>query len=217
MKKIILSSFVVLGLGMSAQSCVTPGEKTAIGGGIGAGVGAGIGAIIGNQSGKAGKGAAIGGVIGGVLGGTIGNRLDKQKRELEALEQVEEARRTEQGLVAKLKGDILFATGSSSLRGPAQSNISQIASIMSKYPENVITIEGHTDSTGSDRTNMSLSQKRANSVKQQLVAGGIPSATIMTVGKGETSPTADNTTNQGRQQNRRVEMHIAVDASKVPQ
>ncbi len=217
MKKLLLISGVMFSLSVGTQSCVTPGKGTAIGGGVGAGIGAGIGAIIGHQSGKKGKGAAIGAAVGGLLGGTVGNRLDKQKRELEALEQVEEARRTENGLVAKMKGDILFGSGSSSLKGKAQYNVQEIAAIMAKYPENVITVEGYTDSTGANSFNQSLSQKRASAVRATLINSGIPASTVSAIGKGESNPVADNATSQGRQQNRRVEMHISVDPAKVPQ
>lgn len=193
--------------------CSSAGKNTAVGAGVGAAAGAAIGAIVGHQSGDRGKGALIGAAIGGGLGGLVGNRLDKQKKELE---KIAETKRTEQGLVSKLKSDILFDSGKSALKPAATQNLSKMAEVMKKYPENVLTVKGYTDSTGSPARNRQLSEERAAAVKSRLVAGGIPSDTISVVGMGQDSPVADNATNEGRAMNRRVEIEIAVDESKVP-
>ena len=200
-------------LSFSIVSCTTPGKRTAIGAGAGVAVGAGLGAIIGNQSGNSGGGALIGAALGGALGGTIGNRLDRQAKELEA---VAETRRTEDGIVSKLKSDILFDTGKSTLKAGAVENIHQMASILKKYPENVIAVKGYTDNTGTVKVNAPLSERRAEAVRSQLVAGGVPSTTVSTVGMAAAAPIADNKTAEGRSQNRRVEVEITVDPSKVP-
>lgn len=203
----------ILALAIAASGCETAGKNTAIGAGVGAAAGAGLGAIIGHQSGNRGKGAAIGAALGGALGGTVGYRMDKQKKELE---KIAETKRTEQGLITKLKSDILFDSGKADLKPAATSNLSQMAAIMKKYPENVLTIKGYTDSTGSAQLNKTLSEQRANAVKNQLVAGGIPADTISTVGMGPENPIGDNKTAEGRSQNRRVEVEVTVDESKVP-
>lgn len=179
----------------------------------GAGIGAAAGGVIGAVAGK-GKGAVIGAVIGGGLGALAGSRMDKQARELE---KVAETKRTEQGLVTKLKSDILFDTGKAELKPEAKSKLQEMAEIMKKYPENVLTVNGYTDSTGSDTVNEILSDKRAKSVKQTLVAAGLPSPVIGTAGLGPTNPVASNQTSSGRQQNRRVEIEVTVDESKIPQ
>ena len=197
----------------SIVSCTTPGKKTAIGAGAGVAVGAGLGAIIGHQTGNGGGGALIGAALGGALGGTIGNRLDKQAKELEA---IAETRRTEDGIVSKLKSDILFDTGKSNLKAGAVGNLQQMAGILKRYPENVIAVKGYTDSTGSVKVNAPLSERRADAVRAQLVAGGVPSTTVSTVGMADAAPIADNKTAAGRSQNRRVEVEITVDPSKVP-
>ena len=145
--------------------CADAGKKTAIGAGAGAAVGAGLGMIIGHQSGNRGKGAAIGAALGGALGGGIGLRLDKQAAELA---RIAETKRTENGIITKLKSDITFASGSSNVK--AQQNIQQIAQIIAKYPENVVKVIGHTDSTGSDAFNQTLSQQRADSVRSIMTA-----------------------------------------------
>jgi outer membrane protein OmpA-like peptidoglycan-associated protein len=183
------------------------------GAGIGAAAGAIVGGIIGNQSGNRNRGAMIGAALGGSIGGVAGARMDKQAKELQ---RVAETKRTDQGLVTKLKNDILFDTGKSDLKPQALNNIKQMAAIMKKYPENILTINGYTDSTGTQEINEELSLKRAEAVKSALVANGLPSDTISVQGKGPADPVADNTTATGRMKNRRVEIQVTVDESKIP-
>ena len=88
--------------------------------------------------------------------------------------------------------------------------LEKISAILKKYPENRITVIGHTDSTGSNSTNQALSESRASSVKSIMVANGVPAQHVQVVGAGESSPVADNTTKAGRAQNRRVELQITM-------
>ncbi len=219
-KPFFLAQTTTLKLGLTlaltlvlTNGCSSEMKNTQKGTAIGAGAGAVAGAIIGNQSGNNKKGALLGGVLGGAAGSIIGNRLDKQAKELD---RIAETKRTEDGLVTKLKSDILFETGKAELKPEATANLQQMATIMKKYPENVVTIKGYTDATGSDQTNQALSKRRATAVKAVLVANELPAATISTEGLGEDSPIADNTTPSGRQQNRRVEIEVAADATKIP-
>jgi len=195
------------------SACESAGKNTAVGAGVGAAVGAGLGMVIGHQTGNRGKGAAIGAALGGGLGATVGLRMDKQAKELA---KIAETKRTEHGLVAKLKSDILFDSGKAELKPAANANLAKMASIIKKYPENVLTIKGYTDSTGSPATNKALSESRATAVQQQLVAGGVPANTISVVGMGPEAPIGDNKTPAGRSANRRVEVEITVDETKVP-
>ncbi len=213
MKKqaLILSTLVTIALG--STGCQNAGKKTAAGAGIGAAAGAAVGAIIGHQTGNRAGGALVGAALGGGLGGVVGNRLDKQAKELE---QIAETRRTDQGVITKLKSDILFDTGKAQLKTAATDNLTKMATIMKKYPENVLTVKGYTDSTGSKSINTKLSEQRANAVKQQLVAGGVPANTITVVGMADANPVASNDTADGRAQNRRVEIEIVADESKLP-
>ncbi|MBC7714531.1 MAG: OmpA family protein [Rhizobacter sp.] len=204
-KSIIALSAIVMLLGGCASS---ENKNTYRGAGIGAAAGGVLGAVVGK-----GKGAAVGAVIGGAMGGLVGRRMDKQAKELEA---IAETKRTEQGLITKLKSDILFDTGKSDLKPQAKSNLSEMAGIMKKYPENVLAINGYTDNTGSAAINESLSDRRANAVRDQLVASGMPATVMTSYGRGPASPIADNSTAAGRQQNRRVEIEVTVDQSKVP-
>lgn len=191
------------------SGCASSEKKNAYRGtAIGAVAGGALGAVVGKET-----GAIIGAGLGGIAGGVIGGRMDKQARELK---QVAETKRTEQGLVTKLKSDILFDTGKAELKPEAKNNLDQMAGIMKKYPENILTINGYTDNTGSLAVNETLSEKRANAVKNQLLAAGMPASVMSSYGKGPSSPIADNSSVAGRRQNRRVEIEVTVDESKVP-
>lgn len=139
--------------------------------------------------------------------------MDKQAKELAA---VAETKRTEEGIVTKLKSDILFDTGQATLKPQAKANLSQMAGIMKKYPENVLTVNGYTDNTGGSKVNEALSTKRAEVVRQSLIENGMPASTIKAQGWGPSKPVASNDSADGRQKNRRVEIEIAADPSKVP-
>lgn len=211
MKKTI--TLVITAAALMFSSCASDQKNTAKGAGIGAAAGAALGAIIGHQSGNRAQGAAVGALLGAGIGGYAGHRMDQQAKELE---KIAETKRTEQGLVTKLKSDILFETGKADLKPQAKANLKEMATIMKKYPENVLAVKGYTDATGSDKTNQTLSQKRADAVRAELTANGMPTATISTAGLGPANPIGDNTTAAGRKQNRRVEIEVTVDESKVP-
>jgi outer membrane protein OmpA-like peptidoglycan-associated protein len=196
--KILTAGAVALALG----ACGTAGKRTAIGAGAGTAAGAGIGALLGGK-----KGALIGAGVGAVAGGSVGLYLDKQKKELE---QVAETKRTENGLLVEMKGDILFDSGSSALKPDAVERLTQVGDILAKYADDRVRIEGHTDSQGAVAFNEELSMKRADSVKRVLVGRGVQEKQIMVLGLGESRPLADNSTAPGRAQNRRVELHIDV-------
>lgn len=200
-------------LSLLLSSCASENKNMAKGAGIGAAAGAVVGAVIGHQTGRRNEGALIGAALGGGIGAHAGHRMDQQAKELE---KIAETKRTEQGLVTKLKSDILFDTGKADLKAGAKDNLAKMATIMKKYPENVLTVKGYTDNTGSTTINESLSQKRAEAVKNQLIATGMPTNVIATQGLGPAQPVAVNTTKEGRQQNRRVEIEVTVDESKVP-
>lgn len=207
----------VVAVGMAfaifATGCATENKKTTQGAGIGAAIGAVAGAVIGHQTGRRNEGALIGAALGGAVGGSVGYRLDKQQKELD---KIAETKRTEQGLITKLKSDILFDTGKADLKAGAKTNISQLAAIMKKYPENILTIKGYTDITGNQQVNNPLSEKRAQAVRNALVADGIPAGTVTAIGMGSANPVDTGTSKEALAKNRRVEIEITVDESKVP-
>jgi outer membrane protein OmpA-like peptidoglycan-associated protein len=132
----------------------------------------------------------------------------KQAEELQRQIAELNAKATDRGLVVTL-GDLLFETNKSELKGGAASNLSKLSAFLTQYPDRTVTIEGHTDSVGPDDYNLSLSQRRANSVQQFLIAQGIASNRLTASGKGENFPVASNDSGSGRQMNRRVEVIIA--------
>jgi outer membrane protein OmpA-like peptidoglycan-associated protein len=211
-KKISLT--LILG-SLILTSCQTAQENpnAAKGTGLGAAAGAIVGAVIGHQSGNREKGALIGAALGAGAGGVIGHRMDKQQKELA---KIAETQRTEQGLITKLKSDILFDTGQSDLKPAAKENINQLAAIIKKYPENVLTIKGYTDDTGSSKINLPLSERRAQAVRNQLVSAGVPANTTTSLGMGSENLIDVAKTKDARAKNRRVEIEITVDQSKVP-
>lgn len=203
------SNILIFGFCLVFAGCATSGRNNTLGGtGIGVAAGAGLGAIIGHQSGNRDKGALIGAAVGGLLGAGVGDYLDKQARELA---QVAETKRTENGIITNLKGDILFSSGKYELKSGAKTNIAKIGEILAKYPEDIVNVIGHTDSDGGNESNASLSKKRAQSVYDQLVRAGVPGKRIQIEGMGEMRPVASNATIDGKAKNRRVELMITVD------
>jgi outer membrane protein OmpA-like peptidoglycan-associated protein len=103
----------------------------------------------------------------------------------------------------------MFDINSSALKPGAYDEINRVANVLQQYPQTSLTIAGHTDSTGSEEYNLQLSQRRADAVKNALMAQGVSAARMNTIGYGESNPIADNSTEHGRQLNRRVEIRIA--------
>jgi outer membrane protein OmpA-like peptidoglycan-associated protein len=210
------NSVVVLLLLTFTVSCASSGDndKTQKGAAAGAAAGAVAGAVIGNQSGNNRTGAVVGGVAGAVIGAAIGRRMDQQEKELRQIEGVEVTRPSEGEIEVRMTSDILFDVDSSALRPESRSTLRDLASTFSRYSDiNVIEVAGHTDSTGSDSHNDNLSQNRAGSVRNYLVEQGVPSSRIVARGFGERQPKAGNGTPEGRQLNRRVEIHIRAQES----
>jgi outer membrane protein OmpA-like peptidoglycan-associated protein len=195
-----------------AFACATtdtdPNKKTKRGATIGAIIGGVAGAIIGNQSGKNRTGAVIGAAAGAAVGAAVGHRMDKQEQELRQIEGVEVTRPSEGEINVQLTNDILFDFNSSALRPSSQSTLNDLADNFRQYPDNLLDIEGHTDSVGSEEYNQRLSEQRAANVADYLIARGVSASNVTVYGYGELRPKASNDTPEGRQLNRRVEIHI---------
>ncbi len=173
----------------------------------GAAGGAATGAVVGGALGG-GKGAAIGAITGAVAGGAAGHILDRQAAELKAKDA--DATRTANGILVKLKEDLLFETGSDVLKPDAVKELASFAEVLRKYPQDRIQILGFTDSTGPETYNEGLSTRRAEAVRRVLIANGLKENQAMAIGMGEQDPVASNATVEGRAKNRRVELHIAL-------
>jgi outer membrane protein OmpA-like peptidoglycan-associated protein len=213
MKKIsilgISSLFLLASLFTSCESLKNT-NKTQRGAGIGAGAGALIGAIIGNNTklGTAG-GALIGAAVGGGTGALIGNKMDKQARQIDQALPGADVERVGEGIRLVLNENaVRFDTGKATLTSKAQANLDKLVPVFKEYADTNIEIYGYTDITGSPEFNLTLSQKRAESVKNYLSSKGLVSSRFKTTGKGIADPIATNDTAAGRTQNRRVEFAI---------
>ncbi len=196
-------------------ACTTPGKKTAIGAAAGTAIGAGAGALISKATGgSATEGAIYGGAAGLVTGGLIGNYYDKQAKELA---KIAEVTKTENGIVVTLKNDILFDTGSAVLSEASQKTLIDLNRVLKKYPENIILVKGHTDSTGTAAYNQTLSEKRAKAVYDFILENGLKTSSLSYKGYAATQPVASNNTAEGRAKNRRVELSITANKKLVEQ
>jgi len=214
MKRIAIKNvavFLVLSLivGCGAVQNANKKQKGAV---IGATGGAVIGGVIGNNVGKGNTvlGAIIGGVVGGVAGGYIGDRMDRQAERIEEEVPGAEVKRVGEGINVTFNEDagVYFDTNKSNVKGTSAETLNRLAGIFKEYPNSVILVEGHTDSAGPEDYNMTLSQQRAQSVTNYLVGQGIDSNRFTTKWYGENQPKADNSTTEGKAQNRRVELGI---------
>jgi outer membrane protein OmpA-like peptidoglycan-associated protein len=133
----------------------------------------------------------------------------KAQRALESLQKIASVKEEARGTVITLSGEVLFVTGKSELLPAARDRLSEVAkAILDGGDDRTITVEGHTDSRGSDESNMKLSQARADAVRSYLVSLGVKPETIVAQGRGEAQPVGSNDTPEGRANNRRVEIVI---------
>ncbi len=189
-------------------SATDPNRKAKQGAAVGAAAGAVAGAVVGHQSGSKGTGAAIGAAVGAGVGGAVGHRMDKQQAELERVEGIEVARTADDQIAVTISGDILYDVDSSTLRPSALTTLGDMSDVLADYPDTMIQVSGHADSSGSEAHNQDLSIRRAQSVSSYLSSRGVALSRIESVGYGETSPRESNETAEGRQLNRRVEIRI---------
>lgn len=212
-RKITVVALAVTMIGFTGCEAVKNTNKTQRGAGIGAAAGAVLGGILGNNIGSkdnAVLGAVLGGVVGGAAGGIIGNRMDKQAKKIEEELPGAEVKRVGEGIsvVFDEESGVKFATNKAELTTASKTTLDKLADVFKEYPNSNIMIDGHTDSSGDDAYNMTLSQKRAQSVSSYLVSKGLDSGRFTTSWHGETQPKHDNATAEGRAKNRRVELGI---------
>lgn len=213
-----MSYVLILSLLMGCKA-VQNANNAQKGGAIGAAGGAVIGGVIGNNVGKGNTalGAIIGAVVGGAAGGYIGSRMDRQAERIEEEIPGAEVQRVGEGINVTFTQDagVYFDTNKSDVKGTSAETLDKLAAIFQEYPKSNILVEGHTDSAGPEDYNWNLSQQRAESVTQYLVARGITQSRFTTKWYGETQPRATNETTEGKAKNRRVELAIvASDALK---
>lgn len=212
LRKPLVNALAVAGLTLALLAgCATtsnpddPYAKTKKGAMIGAAAGAVAGLFVGDGE----LDEVLGGAaVGAGLGAGVGVYMDKQQQELEEIESAEVERLDEETLRVSFDSDILFGVDSSVLSNSSRDSLDEFATVMQEYPKTAILVQGHTDSTGSEEHNQSLSERRARSVQSHLSLRGVDDTRMNSIGYGEGYPVADNTTPDGRQQNRRVEILV---------
>ena len=212
MKKLMIGA-MALATPVALTACTTTdpytGEKkvsnTAKGAGIGAAAGGVIGAIAGDD-----EAAIAGAAAGALIGGGIGQYMDRQEQELrrELASTGVRVQRNGDNIRLIMPGNITFASAQSSVRPEFQPTLNAVARVLDKYDQTNVLVEGHTDNVGADQMNLDLSIARAESVGNYLAAQGVSVPRIRALGYGETQPIAQNATDEGRQQNRRVEIQL---------
>lgn len=177
---------------------------------IGAAAGAVAGLITGDSSMERKKRALVGAGLGALAGAGVGNYMDRQEAKLRAeLERTGvSVTRVGDNITLNMPGNITFATNSADLNASFFEVLNSVSLVVNEFNQTVIEVAGHTDSTGSDQYNQQLSERRASAVAAYLGTRNVRADRIITVGMGEARPVASNDTEQGRQQNRRVELTL---------
>lgn len=208
---IVLGTFIL-------QSCTTDpytGErktrKAVWGSVIGGAAGAAAGAATGKDSEQRRKRALIGAGVGALAGGAAGVYMDRQETLLRQRLANTGVGVTREGdrIILKMPSNITFETNSADINSGFYDVLNSVSLVLKEYNKTLINITGHTDNTGSDAYNQTLSQQRATSVGQYLISQGIDPTRVAAQGVGESRPIASNDNAQGRQQNRRVELELA--------
>lgn len=181
--------------------------KSVWGTAIGAATGAATGALVSNNRGA---GALVGGLAGAAVGGGVGYYMDTQEAELRAelASTGVSVIRDGDNIRLVMPGNITFRTDSADINAGFYATLNSVAKVLNKYDNSTVMVLGYTDNTGSAEYNQTLSVKRANAVAAYLQGQGVKSSRFEIMGMGPSNPIASNTTADGRQQNRRVEIKI---------
>ena len=183
-------------------------EKTRKGTGYGAAAGAVVGLLTAGSNPF--KAAMIGAAAGALIGGAAGNYMDRQEAKLRqqmAGTGVDVVRNGDH-ITLDMPGNVTFGFDSADLNAQFYPVLEKVAGTMKEFDKTVIEVAGHTDNTGSDTYNQALSERRAKSVAAFLSSQGVSGARVVTIGAGEGHPVGSNDTEEGRAQNRRVEITI---------
>jgi outer membrane protein OmpA-like peptidoglycan-associated protein len=186
-------------------------SRTKKGGAIGAGAGGALGALIGHKTGSTVRGALIGAVVGGAAGALIGRHMDQQAEKLARELPNAQVSRVGEGIAVTFESGILFPFDSTELQPNGRENLRKLAASLSENAQTEVVIVGHTDSVGRPDYNQGLSERRARAAADYVAAQGVSRSRLRPSGKGENEPIAENDSESGRQQNRRVELAIFAD------
>jgi len=220
---IMRTNFIVAGVGvvamLGASACTTtdpysstPGRNNTATGAIAGALG---GAVLGyltntNNSEQGRKNALIGAGVGALGGAAVGQYMDRQQRAMEAELSGTGVGVARQGdnLVLRMPSDVTFATNQSTIDPRFNSTLADVAGVLQQYDRSIVDVVGHTDSSGGDTINQPLSERRALSVANALIANGVMRERLYVAGVSSRNPVASNDTPAGRAQNRRVEILI---------
>lgn len=209
MKKFI-SMFLAISMLVYLPSCNT--SRKAQGAIIGAAVGGVTGSLL-TKKNRA-VGLILGAAVGGIAGGVIGQYMDKAAVDIsDELDESATVTRIGEGIVVSFDSGLLFDFDSYQLRSETKRNLDKLTDALIKYKETKVNILGHTDSKGDAAYNQKLSVNRAKAVTSYMNSRGITAVRLTEVGHGESDPVASNATEEGQQQNRRVEVVIVADES----
>jgi outer membrane protein OmpA-like peptidoglycan-associated protein len=206
----IAVGLLVSGSMLTGCASLSNKERGAI---IGAGAGAAVGGVVGNATGNTARGAIIGAVVGGAAGAIIGHQMDQQAKEIKQNIPGAVVERVGEGIQVTFESGLLFDYDSDRIKPAAAENLRSLARSLNNYPNTDLVIVGHTDNVGSDDYNADLSQRRSRAAASYLASLGVTQNRLRTYGRGETEPVAENTSDAGRQQNRRVEVAIFANAA----
>lgn len=203
-----VAAFLIMGCN------ATKSQKGAVIGGTAGAVG---GTIIGKAAGNKTLGTIIGAAVGGTAGAIIGRDMDKQAEDIKTAVPNANVERVDEGIRVEFNEKILFEFSKADLGAAARKSLNDLVTILNKYPNTNIEVQGHTDSRGTDEYNMGLSERRAQSVANYLISQGIATDRITTKGFGESAPAYTNDTQEGMAQNRRVEFLITANEAMKEQ
>ena len=189
-----------------------PNQKTKNGALIGAASGALVGVLTSDGDDRV-RGALTGAAVGGAVGAGVGYSLDRQEADLrQSLGSDTQINNTGDRLIVTLPQDILFATNSTTVQPALVNDLQALANNVQVYANSTLQVVGHTDSDGDASFNQQLSEGRANAVSNILSSRGVPQSRLQVFGRGESQPIASNLTDEGKAQNRRVEIVILPNA-----
>ena len=208
----LIATLALAGCATTPQDGTQTDRSRTVGGAVIGGI---IGGILANNTGGRSTGRTAAGVIGGaVVGGAIGNAMDKKEEKIRQISADRDAKGME---VERMREDLLrvsvsseasFAFDRADIKPEFKPTLDKVASVLRDDPNVRITIIGFTDNTGSEEYNQRLSERRAQATADYLISRGVGASQILTKGLGESEPRASNATEDGRAQNRRVEIYL---------
>jgi outer membrane protein OmpA-like peptidoglycan-associated protein len=195
--------------GTSTTTRTTKRDKTAKGAAIGAAAGAAIGVLRGEREADE---ILAHTAAGAAIGAGVGAYMDAQEEKFGHIPGTTVERVSDDVLLIHFDSDVLFPIDSARLAPDARGSLDEMARVLNEYPKSAVVVQGYTDATGTEEHNQDLSERRAQAVKNYLVLRGVDEERMTALGFGESSPIASNSSESGRQRNRRVDILVKAKA-----